>query len=81
MIKKICQGYKNSKMEENILDNLKMTRWKVQENNIGKMDNSKEIYMMVIIKMTRRMDKEYTLGLMETNMMEILKMTIGMEKE
>ena len=68
-------------MEENILDNLKMTRGKEKENNITKMDNSKEIYMMDIIKMTRRMDKEYTLGLMETNMMEIGKMTIGMEKE
>jgi hypothetical protein len=62
-------------MEENILDNLKMTRGKEKEYNIVKMDNSKDKYMMEIIKMTRRMEKEYALMLMETNMMEIGKMT------
>jgi hypothetical protein len=44
-----------------------------KENNIGKMDNSKDKYIMEIGKMTSRMEKEYSLILMETNMMEIGK--------
>ena len=35
--------------------------------------------MMEIGKMTRRMEKEYSLGLVEANMMEIGKMIRGME--